>query len=129
MPIRHTIVGRTVPRGATPRRVAAAKRALKKEREQHALFVDQFEQESPHERIEHFDERLLRQEQGCRDLAAKHWRWGRHQILSLEASVRDELMALWNKKTEKWLPAHAHYFADFIRTQLRDRGLPLAEDA
>ena len=35
------------------------------------------------ERIHYFDQQQLDQDQGHRDLAAKHWRWGRAQLRSL----------------------------------------------
>lgn len=124
MALRHRVRHRPEPRGITPRRLAAARRALAKERKRLALFEDQVAAEQPtaEERIEHFDQKLLTSDQGHRDLAAKHWWWGRRQIAVLSDSVRSEIIARWNASS---IPADAHYFADFVRRELRRRGLPI----
>jgi hypothetical protein len=85
--IRRSIRHRPTPRGITPRRLIAAKTALRRERERFPLFADQVaeEQPTPDERIAHFDERLLNGDQGQRDLAAKHWRWARRQLADVSA--------------------------------------------
>lgn len=88
------------------------------------LFATQVaaEQPTPEQRIEHFDARLLNADQGHRDLAARHWRIGRQQLALLSEAVRREIIASWNASS---IPPDAHYFADFVRTQLRRRGLPI----
>ena len=128
MPIRHNVLYRPQPRGVTPRRLSAATRALRKERERMPLFANQVaaEQLSPEERIQHFDRQLLNQNQGHRDLAAKHWRWGRTQLSFLSVEIRVAILAAWNVSS---IPSEAHYFADFIRRQLRDRDIPINDDA
>ena len=128
MPIRHASIGHLTPRGITPRRLSAAKRALQRQRERLPLFSDQVaaEQGTPEERIEHFDQNQLEREKGHRDLAARHWRWGRHQLSQLSAEIRLEIIERWNRSL---IPPHSHYFADFVRRQLRDRGLPIEDDA
>ena len=124
--IRHNVRHRPEPRGVTPRRLKAAEKALAKERRRLALFETQVadEQPTPEQRIERFDEQLLAADQGHRDLAAKHWRFGRRQLAVLSDSVRSEIIARWNASL---IPADAHYFADFVRRELRRRGLPLQE--
>ncbi len=94
MPIRHASIGHLTPRGITPRRLSAAKRALQKQRERLPLFADQVaaEQGTHEERTEHFDQRQLEREQGHRDLAARHWRWGRYQLSQLSAEIRLEII-------------------------------------
>jgi hypothetical protein len=82
------------------------------------------EQPTPAERIAHFDERLLDQNQGRRDLAAKHWRWARRQLAGISADVRAEIVERWNLNS---IPREAHYFAGFVRTQFRRRYLPIVE--
>lgn len=82
------------------------------------------EQPTPEERIAYFDDRLLDQNQGRRDLAAKHWRWARRQLDEVTADVRLEIMARWNASS---IPSEAHYFADFVRTQFRRRCLSIIE--
>lgn len=128
MRIRHTVQYRPEPRGVTPRRLSAAKRALRRERERLTLFASEVaeEQETPEERIDRCDREMLRADQGQRDLAAKHWRWGRSQLSSVRAEVRAEILDRWNKS---WIPAHAAYFADFVHRELKRLGLPHADDA
>ena len=67
-----------------------------------------------------FDDRLVVHDQTHRDLASKHWRWGRRQLSLLSAGIRAEIEARWNASS---IPPDAHYFADFVRRELRARGL------
>jgi hypothetical protein len=122
MKIRHAIRGRLQPRGITPRRLAAARKALQRERQRLPLFANQVaaEQPSAPERIEACDLDLLRREQEHRDLAARHWRWGRNVLARQDEAVRREVVARWNSST---IPPEAAYFADFVRRQLMLRGL------
>ena len=101
MPIRHRDRHRLQPRGITPRRLAAARRALAKERGRLA-------------------------DQGHRDLAARHWRFGRRQLANLSDAVRGEIIASWNASS---IPPDAHYFADFVRRELWRRHIPLKDNA
>ena len=119
--------GRVQLRGATPRRVAAARRALRRERQRLVLFANQVaaEQPTPQERVEHFDLELLQTDQRHRDLAARHWRWGRRQLAQLPPSTRDQILAAWNRS---FIPPDAAYFADFVRRQLLQRSLPVSEE-
>lgn len=123
MKIRHGIRGRPQLRGLTPRRLAAAKRALRRERDQLALFADQVaaEQLTPQERIEAFDLDLLRQDQGRRDLTAQHWRWTRRQLRRHHRCAAD-ILAKWNCS---WIPATGTYFANFVRRELKARSLEI----
>jgi hypothetical protein len=120
--IRHRIRPRFEPRGSTPRRLAAAERALKRERDRHPLFASAVaaEQGTAEERIARFDRAAIVQEQSFRDLAARHWRLGRQWLASVNAEVREVLLAQWNASS---VPADAAYFADFLRTRLRRWGI------
>ena len=124
MPIRHRNRHRPEPRGITPRRLAAAQRALARERSRFALFATQVaaEQPTPEQRIENFDRRLLQADQGHRDLAARHWRFARRQLGFLSHAVRSEIIAAWNASS---IPPDPHYFADFVRREIRRRGFPI----
>ena len=126
--MRHCVRYRPLPRGPTPRRLAAAKRALSREQQRYALFADQVaaEQETPQERIDRFDQRVLNQDQGHRDLAAKQWRWGRRQLDTVPAQTKAEIIEAWNRS---FAPPEAHYFADFVRSRLNRLGISLQEDA
>ena len=128
VPIRHSLRHRIEPRGTTTRRLAAANRALKKERDRRPLFAEQIaaEQPSPEQRIEDADRCLLDYDQAHRDLAAAHWRRGRRWLSAIPADVRAEIVDLWNRKT---CPPTAAYFCDFVRRELKRRGLPFADDA
>ena len=120
MRIRHRSRGRITPRGPTPRRLAAARRALQRERDRLPLFADQVvaEQVSPDERIRRIDQEQLADEQSRRDLAARHWNWGREQLLVHSPAVRHATLDKWNVSS---IPADAAYFADFVRRELRKR--------
>jgi len=121
--IRHRLCGRVEPRGITPRRLAAARRALRREQDRYALFRDEVaaEQPTPEDRIEQADIDLIRYDQGHRDLAALHWRKGRRMLASVDPTVREEILTRWNN--HRWLPADAGYFVDFVWTELLRRGL------
>ena len=112
----------------TSRRLAAARRALTRERDRYALFADEVaaDQESPEQRIDRFDQRVLRQDQSHRDLAAKHWRWGRRQLELVSEDIREQILAAWDRSS---CPPEAHYFADFVRTRLRRLGISPQVDA
>ena len=126
--MRHSVRYRPKPRGVTSRRLAAAKRALSRERDRYALFADELaaNQETPEARIDRFDQRMLNQEQGHRDLAAKHWRWGRRQLDAVASEIRQQILQAWNLS---FTPPEAHYFADFVRTRLGRLGISTKEDA
>ena len=111
--MRHSVRYRPKVRGATPRRLSAAERALSKERDRYALFADQLVQPTPEERITKFDTELLEQDQGHRDLAAGHWWFGRKL-----GKAYPDVLAAWNKSG---IPPDAHYFADFMRNEVRER--------
>jgi len=120
--MRHRLRGRVQPRGVTTRRLAAARRALTRERDRLALFAAEVaaDQETPQQRIERSDLQLLAQDQAHRDLAAAHWRWGRRLLMRVAPAVRCEILERWNAS---WIPADAAYFADFVRRELTKRGI------
>lgn len=122
MQIRRAVRPRLRLKGITPRRMAAARRALQRERARHPLFAAQVaeEQESPQARIGRIDLERLQHEQARRDLAARHWRWGRRMLQMQEAPVRQEILDAWNRSS---IPAQPCYFADFVRRALAKRGV------
>jgi len=121
MPIRHSVRPKYSPTPVTARRLAAANRALKRERDRLLLFADEVaqEQESAEERIARIDEAFLAYEQRHRDLAARQWRRGRRMLQRVRAEVRDLLITEWNRSR---VPADAAYFADFVWTRLKRLG-------
>ena len=114
--VRHSVRYRPRLRGITPRRLSAAKRALQKERNRYALFVNQLVQEEPEERINRFDAQVLVREQSYRNLAAKHRRWGREELRNVATEDRSRILDAWNGSS---IPPEAHYFADFVRRHIR----------
>ena len=122
MEIRRRVLERPEPRGVTPRRLAAAERALARERQRLALFARQVlaEQETAEERIRRIDADNLRHDQSFRDLAAKHWREGRRMLRLLPETVQAELIEAWNRSS---IPPDAAYFVDFVRTRIRHLGV------
>jgi hypothetical protein len=122
MKIRRATVGRCAPRGPTRARLRAAKAALKRERETLPLLAEQVscEQETPEARIARADALAVGYQQSHRDLAAKHWRWARRVLVEQPDVVRKAILARWNQST---VPADAHYFADFVRTELKRCGI------
>lgn len=119
--MRHSLQGHMQPRGVTPRRLAAADRALRLERERLPLFADQvaIEQPTATERIQQIDAAQVEHWQSHRDLAAKHWRWGRRRLADHPATATD-IFAKWETSS---IPPTAAYFADFVRRELRARGI------
>ena len=128
MSIRHSVTPRLAPRGVTAGRLAAARRALRRERDRLPLFAGQVarEQLTPAERIELIDNQLLDYDQAHRDLAAMHWRRGRLWLAGIAQEVRDEIVELWNRKT---CPPRAAYFCDFVRREFQARAVSLSDDA
>ena len=119
--MRHEIRHRPTPRGVTPRRLQAAERALQREQDEFPLFSAEVasEQPSAEERVSHADQEMLTQDQGHRDLAARHWKWARNLLREQPEDVQREILDYWNGTI---IPPRASYFADFVRHQLRLRG-------
>lgn len=117
--VRHEKAVRGEPRPITARRLAAARRALKKEREDRPLFAEQIaeEQPTPEERIRAHEDENARHWQSIRDHRAVVWRRARAIVYSLLPEQRDALLQAWNRST---IPADAAYFADFVRRFLRN---------
>jgi Holliday junction resolvase-like predicted endonuclease len=123
MEIRLSCLDRPKARAITPRRLAAAERALAHERQRLALFAREVlaEQETAEERLCRFDAQAVRQDQAFRDLAAKHWREGRRLLRSLPDCRQSEVLAAWNRSS---IPPDAAYFVDFVRTRLQKFAKP-----
>ena len=104
---------RATARPVTERRLAAARRALRREREACPLFVDDIadEQPTPEERVQAIDAAQVAHWQRIRDYNARTWRAARRILNSLPADERDQLLAAWQSAP---YPASASYFADFL---------------
>lgn len=125
--MRHYIVHKPTPRGITPRRLAASRRALLREQQRYPLFRDQVaaEQPTPEGRVTVIDLGTLEHWQRQRDLAATHWRWARKLLRMLDANTQAELLGYWNRSKR---PGDAAHFADFIRTEFRNRHIPIPKE-
>lgn len=121
--MRHCIQPRPMTREITPRRLAAAERALRLEREWLPLFADQVAAEQPtaEERIKRIDAEHAEYWQSHRDVAASHWRWARG-ILSQHPAYAADILAKWEVSS---IPSAAAYFADFVRRELWARGVDM----
>ncbi len=120
MRIRRTKMLRWERRPATSRRVAAATRALRRERDKLPLFADQVASEQPTP-----EERIDTQEQHCeawwnrlRDTCAIHWKLGRKMLFAMPDW--QDVLARWNDAP---YPARSEYFADYMHHCLHDRGI------
>ena len=104
-------------RGITPRRLAAANRHLRLERERFPLFADQIavEQPSPEQRIVKADENWNHFWGKFRTFSASQWRFARRVLRSLPADRRRDLIQRWNASP---YPKEAHYLLSFLRVEL-----------
>ena len=104
---------RATARPLTKRRLAAAARALRREREECPLFADDIaeDQPNPEERVRTIDAAQAAYWQRIRDYNARTWRAARRILNSLPAEERDRLRAEWQSAP---YPASASSFADFL---------------
>lgn len=101
-------------RGVTPRRMAAAKRALERQAERLPLFADQIRenQPSPEERINQMDDGMTWIVGEWRELRANHWRKGRRMYFALPDAMRADVREKW--RSCSW-PGTGTYFITFVR--------------
>lgn len=120
--MRHRRRQRFIGREITPRRLAAARRALARERANAGLFAEQVaaEQPTPEERISDIDRNMLLSEQRMRDFEAHCWRKGRRMLRSLPRGTQRAILANWNASS---CPAEGAYFCDHVWNRAR-RVLP-----
>lgn len=104
---------RAAARPLTERRLAAARRALQREREDCPLFADDIADEQPtaEERVQEIDAAQVAHWQRIRDYNARTWRAARRILNGLPVEERDRLRAEWQSAP---YPASASYFADFL---------------
>lgn len=121
MHIRFKRALKSEKRGATPRRLAAAKRALRRQADALPLFSEQIkdEQPTPEERIKSFDNSHAEFAQRLRDHDAKSWRKARVQLRSLPREEQEVVLTFWNKSS---MPANAGYFATVMHNYIEQGG-------
>lgn len=102
-------------RPLTPRRLAAARRALERQAAALPLYSEQIraQQPTPAQRIAQQDASAKRYMDALRRHDAESWLRGRAALRRLPQERRAELLALWN---QSMVPAAPHYFLDFLLT-------------
>ena len=103
--------------GPTPRRLAAAKRALARQREKLPLFADEIAagQPTPEERIRMFDDAYISWRKKMRAFTASMWLKGRALLREMPEMERNEFLDYWNHRWKG--PKRAEYFLDILRTK------------
>lgn len=97
MKIRFERCIRATKRGATPRRIVAARAGIKRAIDKAGLFADEWVTErDPIERIERFDQQFVDMWKHMRDLRASQWRKGRALLRSLPITLQHDLLEKWN---------------------------------
>lgn len=79
------------------RRIAAAKRALKKEKEKAGLFPELMKFNSVEERVEQMDNMLLQRVKQYRDSAAEDIIKCRKRFRSLPDNIKNDVIEYWSK--------------------------------
>jgi len=110
-------------RPVTKRRLDAAQRSIDRVDAKYpllALLDSQEPQETPEERVQKADAGFAAFSRHLRAFEATYWRKGRRALSAHPPDVRRRVLKEWNER--KWLPKHAAYFCDFLRSQgiLRD---------
>lgn len=116
--MRFVPYGRLEPRPVTPRRLAAARRAIQRQKDKIALLLPVLPDDfgTPEERVESFDRQLAINEQAWRDSRARMWRKGRRKLRELPDWELRFLVGAWDNS-----PYHheAAVFSDFMTNYLR----------
>jgi hypothetical protein len=104
-------------RGPTPRRLAAARRALKRQADDVALFPELAPTETPEERVARFDADTDKAVASWRDLEAKHWRRARAQFRALTTEQQARVsQAFWGNR---FMPKNGTYLLETIRAETK----------
>ena len=96
----------------TKQRLAAARRAIEREREAVGLFPELAPQETPEERIARIDDELAAHWQRMRDHQATRWRRARRWLYSLPPEQMDQILSEW--RSCGW-PGSPEYLLSFVR--------------
>jgi len=122
IPIRfNRELSKTKRRGVTPRRLAAAKRALKKQRDKCPLFRDQVRarQPTPEQRIYDMDTKFVKEWDGLRLATCKQWLKLR-RIIRVEVcpDIKEEFLTSWRIKS---YPGCPYYALDFLLMLVKEK--------
>ncbi len=122
MPIRFEKgLPKTKARGITPRRLAAAKRALKKQRAKCPLFADQIaaRQPTPEERIWEMDIKFVLEWDKLRQATCKKWLELRRIIRKeICPELKVEFLSSWSRMR---YPADPYYALDFLLRLVKEK--------
>lgn len=110
---------RPATRPWTPRRVAAARRAVEKERNRLPLFAGEYTG-TVEERMRAVDRHDIEFTAYWRASYAEWWREARRVLRRLPVDLRDRILDEWNRGP---YPATPVYLLDLVRTRLRAGGL------
>ena len=100
-------------REVTPRRLAAARRALTRQADAVALFPDLQPTETPQQRCDRFDLESVAMVQRWRDAEAARWRRARRTLRNLTAEQRAKVHARFT--LNRFMPKTAVYLLETIR--------------
>lgn len=95
----------------TPRRVAAAKKAVQAQRDKLGMFADQFPVETVEERLDRIDQARIDWSKSFRSQRAASWFKARRLLLSQPDEVRQALIEEWNAAP---YPGSPEYLLDFL---------------
>jgi ribosome modulation factor len=113
-----------VVRGVTPRRLAAARRALQNQQDKFPLLAVLIAeaQPTPEQRILNSDQKFICTFLEDRKRTAKGWREARKQLRALIEQDRNQLLTHWNRshypKTPVYLKTLIHRWLDGWRPQI-----------
>ena len=103
----------TFTREVTPRRLAAASRALQKQADAVALFPELQPTQTPQERCEQADRETVAMVQRWRDREAANWKRARRMFRALPTATRAQVEAnFWGNR---FMPKTAVYLIETIR--------------
>lgn len=106
-------------RGATPRRLAHARKWVAKDKEQIGLFPELARYQSAEERIANQDAGFAHYWQELRDGRARNWRQARAELLTLPPIRRAGLAAYWQRAR---CPGDPVYLLGMIRDARKPAG-------
>ena len=108
----------TNSREVTPRRLAAARRALQRQADAVALFPELQPTQTPQERCEQADRDTVAMVQRWRDHEAASWKQGRRMFRALPPTTRAQVEArFWGNR---FMPKTAVYLLEIIRAVTKE---------
>lgn len=100
-------------RPVTGRRLAAAKRALRRQADAVALFPELQPTETPQERCDRFDLDSVATVQRWRDAEAERWRKARRELRAMTPAEQSQVDRRWAQN--RFMPKTAVYLLETIR--------------